>query len=266
MEDKIFILELAKALKEKRSLVFIFIGPDGTSIRCAVDNGNILYIEGLYGTGRSEIERLVKWKKGKVIERALKDEDKAKMSEFIDPNPIIALLDKVEEKKDLKREFQKELLKLLKYLIIDLETSSQTLNELINSNNSKNIYYIESKGFLFLNNDKVEGFLNNLGKFLNDFHSNENLIITRLSVDTWEYEILKLPFYNEPEIEGKIAISLLNKFLKDIDGLFFILDNSTKVIALKSENNLKIYTTSPQIGFLDELNLKDEPLVLVYTR
>ncbi len=266
MEDKIFILELAKALKEKRSLVFVFIGPDGTSIRCAVDNGNILYVEGLYGSGRTEIERLVRWKKGKVIERALKDEDKAKKGEFIDPNPIIALLDKVEEKKDLRSEFKKELLKLLKYLTIDLETSSQTLNELINSNRSKNIYYIENKGFLFLNNDKLEGFLNNLGKFLSDFYSNENLITTKLSVEEWEYEILRLPFYNEPEIEGKIAIKLLSNLLKDIDGLFFILDNSTKIIVLKSENNLKIYTTSPQLGFLDELNLKNEPLVLIYTK
>ena len=35
MEDKIFIIELAKALKDKKDVVFISIGPDGTSIRCA---------------------------------------------------------------------------------------------------------------------------------------------------------------------------------------------------------------------------------------
>jgi hypothetical protein len=34
VEEKIFIIELAKALKDKKDVVFIFIGPDGTSIRC----------------------------------------------------------------------------------------------------------------------------------------------------------------------------------------------------------------------------------------
>lgn len=265
MEDKVFIVELAKALKEKRSLVFVFIGPDGTSIRCAVDDGNILYIEGLYGTGKSEIERIVKWKKGKVIERPLRDEDRLKKAEFIDPNPIISVLEKFEDKKDLRSEFQKEILKLLKYLIIDLEKCSFALNELLNSNSSKSIYYIEGKGFLFLSRNKVEGFLNNLGKFINDFYSNENLIISKLSIEEWEYEVLKLPFYNEPEIEGKVANSLLNGLLRDIFGLFFISQNSMRIIVLKGQNNMKIYTTSPNIEILDGLNLNQEPYVLIYS-
>ncbi|MEO0152841.1 MAG: hypothetical protein ABIL24_03955 [candidate division WOR-3 bacterium] len=264
MEDKVFILELAKALKEKRNVVFIFIGPDGSSIRCAIKDGNILYIESLYGTGKSEIERLIKWKKGKVIERPLKTEDENKKGELIDPNPIIALLEKVEEKEDLKSEFKREFLKLLKYLVNDLETYSQTLKELQNFNKSTNIYYIQNKGFLFLKDDKVEGFLNNIGKFLSEFFSSENLIISKLSIEGWEYELMKLPFYKEPEIEGKISISLINRFLNDVNGLFYISEKS-KMILLKNQNNLKIYKTSPEISILDNLELKEDPSVLIYT-
>ncbi|MFZ8846067.1 MAG: hypothetical protein ACO2O6_02560 [Candidatus Hydrothermia bacterium] len=133
MEEKIFIIELAKALKDKKDVVFIFIGPDGTSIRCAVENGNILYIEGLYGSGKSEIERLIKWKKGKIIQRPLKEEDRNKKSEFIDPNPIISVLEKIEEKRDLMDEFLKEYLKLLKALVNELEMSFINFLELIDS-------------------------------------------------------------------------------------------------------------------------------------
>jgi len=264
MEEKIFIIELAKALKEKRSLVFIFVGPDGTSIKCAIENGNILYIEGLYGSGKSEIERLIKWKKGRIIERVLKEEDKNKRGEYIDPNPIINLLEKFEEKHDLMSEFQKEYVKLLKYLNNELETFSETLENLINSNKGKNVYYIQNKGFLFLNNNKFEGFVNLIGKFLNEFYTNENLIISKLSIENWQYEILKLPFYKEPEIEGQISISLLNKFLNELNGIFFILEER-KIIILRNNENMRIYKTSFDVSVLDKLELKQDPFVLIWT-
>ncbi|MEO0202388.1 MAG: hypothetical protein ABIL37_01530 [candidate division WOR-3 bacterium] len=264
MEDKILILELAKALKEKRSLVLVFIGPDGSSIRCAIKDGDILYVESLYGSGKTEIDRLIRWKKGKVIEKPLKLEDEKKKTEFIDPNPIIAILEKFGNKEELLSLFKKEFLKLLRNLVNELETNSQTLLELLNSNNSKNIYYIQNKGFLFLNDKKIEGFLNNVGKFLNDFYSNENLIISKLYLESWEYDLMKLPFFKQPEIEGKISKLLMEKILNDMDGLFFILERD-KIIVLKNQSNKKIYKTSPDISILDILEIKEDPSVLVYT-
>lgn len=267
MEEKIFIIELAKALKERRDLVFIFIGPDGTSIRCAVENGNILYIEGLYGSGRSEIERIIKWRKGKIIERPLRDEDRNKKIEFIDPKPIISILEKLEkteEKKDLMDDFLKEYLKLLKALVNELDMSSTSFLELINSNRTKSIYYIQSKGFLFLKNNEVEGFLNTIGKFLKSFYTNEIIIFSKLTIEDWQYDLLKLPFEKSPEIEGQISPNLLTKFLNELDGLFFICEDNKKIIVIKKGENKRIYKTSSDISILENLEIKSLPLALIW--
>ncbi len=264
MEEKIFIIELAKALRDKKDVVFIFIGPDGTSIRCAVESGNILYIEGLYGSGKSEIERLIKWKKGKIIQRPLKEEDRNKKSEFIDPNPIISVLEKIEEKRDLMNEFLKEYLKLLKALVNELEMSSINFLELINSNKSKSIYYIQNKGFLFLRDSEVEGFLNTIGKFLKNFHTNEIVIFSKLIIEDWQYDLLKLPFEKQPEIEGQISPNLLVKFLNDINGLFFICEDNKKIIVIKKGENKRIYKTSSEIAILENLEIKSSPFVLIW--
>jgi len=264
LEEKIFIIELAKALKEKKDVVFIFIGPDGTSIRCAVENGNILYIEGLYGSGKSEIERIIKWKKGKIIERPLKDEDRNKKSEFIDPNPIISVLEKIEEKRDLMNEFIKEYLKLLKTLVNEFDISYINFLELINSNRGKSIYYIQNKGFLFLRDNEVEGFLNTIGKFLKSFHTNEIIISSKLIIEDWQYDLLKLPFEKPPEIEGQISPNLLTKFLNELDGLLFICEDNKKIIVIKKEENKRIYKTSSEIAILENLEIKSFLFVLIW--
>lgn len=264
MEEKFFIIELAKALKEKKDVVFIFIGPDGTSIKCAVENGNILYIEGLYGSGKSEIERIIKWKKGKIIEKPLKDEDKNKKGEFIDPNPIISILEKFEDKRDLFSEFIIEYLKLLKTFINEFEMSSMNFLELLNSNKSKNIYYIQNKGFLFLKDNEVEGFLNTIGKFMKNFYTNEIVIFSKLVIENWQYDLLKLPFEKQPEIEGQISSNLLIKFLSEINGLFFICEDNKKIIVMKDKENKKIYKTSSEIAILENLEIKLSPFVLIW--
>ncbi|MCS7245217.1 MAG: hypothetical protein N2504_03605 [candidate division WOR-3 bacterium] len=265
MEERLLIVELAKALKNKKNQVFIFIGPDGTSIKCAVEDGNILYIEGLYGSGKSELERLMKWKKGKIIERPLKDEDRKKKGEYIDPKPIISILSKIEQKVDILKEFQREFIKLLLYFSNEIDVFQENLENMKKINKGKNLYYMKDIGFLFLNNNLVEGFVNNLGNFLKDFYSNQDIIFYRLSVNEEEYDILKLPIYKEPEIEGRVNLDFLSRLLKKLDGLFYISEKDTLRIIILKRKFTKIYRTSPEVSILEKLEIIKDPLVLVYT-
>lgn len=265
MEERLFIVELAKALRDKKNQVFIFIGPDGTTIKCAVEDGNIIYIEGLYGSGKSELERLIKWKRGKVIERPLKDEDRKKKGEYIDPNPIISILSKISQKEDILKEFRGELVKLLLYFSNEMDVFEGSLENMKKINKGKNVYYMKNIGFLFLNNTQVEGFINNLGNFLKDFHSNQNIIFYKLSINEEEYDILKLPIYKEPEIEGKVSIDFLSNLLKNFDGLIYISEKSgLRNIILKGKFT-KIFKTFSKVSLIEKLEITKDPFVLVYT-
>jgi hypothetical protein len=106
--------------------------------------------------------------------------------------------------------------------------------------------------------------LNTIGKFLKNFHTNEIVIFSKLIIEDWQYDLLKLPFEKQPEIEGQISPNLLVKFLNDINGLFFICEDNKKIIVIKKGENKRIYKTTPQIGVLENLEVKSFPFVLIW--
>ncbi len=96
--------------------------------------------------------------------------------------------------------------------------------------------------------------MNTIGKFLKNFHTNEIVIFSKLIIEDWQYDLLKLPFEKQPEIEGQISPNLLVKFLKD----------NKKIIVIKKGENKRIYKTSSEISILENLEVKSFPFVLIW--
>jgi len=71
---KVLPIELAKAILNRETGLFIFVNLNNETIRVFLINGEIVKIDGLYGEGETEIARLFLWGEGYVIKRPIPKE------------------------------------------------------------------------------------------------------------------------------------------------------------------------------------------------
>ena len=74
MEIKVLPIELAKAILNRETGLFIFENLKNETIRVFLINGEIVKIDSLYGEGETEIARLFLWGEGYVIKRPIPKE------------------------------------------------------------------------------------------------------------------------------------------------------------------------------------------------
>ncbi len=104
---KILPIELAKAILNRETGLFIFENLKNESIRVFLINGEIVKIDSLYGEGESEIARLFLWGEGYVIKRPIpKEYENFIPNKKYNPNGFLKILIESIKKEIKLKEFE----------------------------------------------------------------------------------------------------------------------------------------------------------------
>jgi len=104
---KVLPIELAKAILNRETGLFIFQNLNNETIRVFLINGEIVKIDGLYGEGETEIARLFLWGEGYVIKRPIpKEYENFIPTKKYNPNGFLKILIESIRKETKFKEFE----------------------------------------------------------------------------------------------------------------------------------------------------------------
>ncbi len=212
----------------------VFVGPDGGIVRVALKKGNIVSIDGLFGEGRSELDRLLHWKYGKVLEKEL-ESSYQKRDILIERSKLLPLLDRILEKLVIIRdEFLYTYIAFLKKLTDPKEGRLMYMHELLKGIQGKRILYAMNKGILFINNRKVEAFLSEDSKIYENIFIPDRILYVPVSIPENAYELLKMPLFAEPELEGTIEWEVFMNIFSTLHNAVGFIDGRLNLLIVKA--------------------------------
>lgn len=219
--QKILPIELAKAILNKESGLFVFLSENNESIRIVLRNGEIVEVYGLYGEGEAEIGRLFLWGTGNVIKKELPKEYKDYVpKKKYQLNGFLKILVESSKKETKKEKIELSMYELVFNVYSDYMESERdfihypkeewlgvsSLIKKISKFIANSLIYIPRKYIIFIHNNEIDFAVSKEGYVKFEKIDEENLFeqfeYKVVIVTPEEYEIATLPFTKRPDYEG----------------------------------------------------------------
>ncbi|MEO0144855.1 MAG: hypothetical protein ABIL45_07990 [candidate division WOR-3 bacterium] len=220
--QKILPVELAKAILNKETGLFIFLNEENEAIRIILRNGEIIKIDGLYGEDETELGRLFLWGTGNVIKRKIpKEYENYIPKKKYHVNGFLKILIESAKKERKVKEVEISLNELIflafsnyldreeNFLYYDKQDwiGISKLIQKLSKTIKNSIIYIPNKYIIFFE-EKVNFIITRNGYVNFEKLEEENMFepfdYKLFILSPQEYDILTIPFTKEPDFKGNV--------------------------------------------------------------